>query len=180
MLRKIVNMVCFNPRTHVGCDNITPFKRGRRQRFQSTHPRRVRQLYHIEIYQKWRFQSTHPRRVRPAQGTGDSATGEFQSTHPRRVRPSCRESQQRAMCFNPRTHVGCDLGLHQLTACHLVFQSTHPRRVRLLNPCYSSSHSVFQSTHPRRVRHSKSICRSKDMEFQSTHPRRVRLSSGSS
>ena len=32
----------------------------------------------------------------------------FQSTHPRRVRPFVRSKIASRLCFNPRTHVGCD------------------------------------------------------------------------
>ena len=45
----------------------------------------------------------------------------------RHVRPTTSVG---AICFNPRTHVGCDLKDVSLKATVFVFQSTHPRGVR--------------------------------------------------
>ena len=80
-----VQLSYFNPRTHVGCDfalitdieftdisihaptwgatNCTQPKRPR-QRFQSTHPRGVRQRFICDHGYILSFQSTHPRGVR--------------------------------------------------------------------------------------------------------------------
>ena len=77
---------CFNPRTHVGCDPETLVIYSILKMFQSTHPRRVRRYGAIELYAAKMFQSTHPRRVR-------------QGECPVRIA---------LFCFNPRTHVGCD------------------------------------------------------------------------
>ena len=57
------------------------------------------------------FQSTHPYRVRLSlfyifyKGEG------FQSTHPYRVRHFEQHISSSRVCFNPRTHTGCDCAL---------------------------------------------------------------------
>ena len=99
------------------------------------------------------------------------------------------------MNFNPRTHVGCDVGaLHQWH--HQPFQSTHPRGVRLNPVIYNAIALGFQSTHPRGVRRTRSTAdgmtrnfnprthvgcdgtgsgnQPTGILFQSTHPRGVR------
>ena len=100
------------------------------------------------------------------------------------------------LCFNPRTHVGCDLTDVSLPAQEFLFQSTHPRRVRPFSMLTPVTISLFQSTHPRRVRQnrrflliaklsfnprthvgcdkSSRLWGSNTIRFQSTHPRRVR------
>ena len=78
---------CFNPRTHVGCDLMNP----------------------QNVIVKYMFQSTHPRRVRHNGTAVYSVVLSFQSTHPRRVRLARREKLAFCIGFNPRTHVGCDL-----------------------------------------------------------------------
>ena len=55
------------------------------------------------------FQSTHPRGVRPTPIVPNRVTTGFQSTHPRGVRPLSPIMPTGRICFNPRTHVGCDL-----------------------------------------------------------------------
>ena len=103
--------------------------------FQSTHPRRVRHKAEVEKRGLVMFQSTHPRRVRLEQIEAYEAGILFQSTHPRRVRPIVPISNVTlGTCFNPRTHVGCDLFLI-LKFIKTEFQSTHPRRVRHKSPC---------------------------------------------
>ena len=76
-------------------------------------------------------------------------------------------------CFNPRTHIGCDIVAH-FVFTNRMFQSTHPHRVRRsfqllplasrsfnprthigcdnFSPNAATPLSVFQSTHPHRVR----------------------------
>ena len=102
------------------------------RRFQSTHPQRVRPIQRYILPQEPRFQSTHPQRVRRTQITAStSGYTLFQSTHPQRVRQTslrCYKFFKRvsihaptkgatnypyqiyhkAICFNPRTHKGCD------------------------------------------------------------------------
>ena len=76
----------FNPRTHSGCDISCPRVNGRLQRFQSTHPLGVRRLLPLSAV-GWRW---------------------FQSTHPLGVRLSAERYAEVELCFNPRTHSGCD------------------------------------------------------------------------
>ena len=148
----ILEYLCFNPRTHEGCDCNLPVASGYDMMFQSTHPRRVRLGIDIEQAVTLWFQSTHPRRVRHAR------------THP----------VWYPACFNPRTHEGCDPVLKPDEGFHIVFQSTHPRRVRLTSSKNKTQNGKFQSTHPRRVRQSRTDKKIRFLKFQSTHPRRVR------
>ena len=119
---------CFNPRTHAGCDvhlvtklrqasevsihaptqGATPnAARAPDREFQSTHPR-VRPQTQLGRVQEG--VSIHA----PTQGaTGGTlavfGTGLFQSTHPRRVRRGAiYATSAPSLCFNPRTHAGCD------------------------------------------------------------------------
>ena len=92
----------FNPRTHVGCDWIKQHEVG---------------------ILNW-FQSTHPRRVRRNNGKNQRQRSEFQSTHPRRVRLILLLIVLQQLCFNPRTHVGCDFSLSAAVA---VVVSFNPR-----------------------------------------------------
>ena len=64
--------------------------------FQSTHPRRVRQIILLLIRNTQKFQSTHPRRVR---------------------RPVAANQCISVVDFNPRTHEGCG------SCCHSVFHN---------------------------------------------------------
>ena len=55
------------------------------------------------------FQSTHPRRVRQVNDTSSIDFTKFQSTHPRRVRlQDVFDGMTDFMNFNPRTREGCD------------------------------------------------------------------------
>ena len=143
-----------------------------------------------------RFQSTHPRRVRQDEQQMQLYCDKFQSTHPRRVRLyeihtcviiKCFNPRTHVGCdsrssgfryenlrFNPRTHVGCDLRTCPAPSRRCWFQSTHPRRVRpFALHCFDKGRK-FQSTHPRRVRRALFLYNTVKSEFQSTHPRRVR------
>ena len=56
--------MCFNPRTHEGCDSSEAGNIYRSPSFQSTHPRGVRHKKAYETFVSIVFQSTHPRGVR--------------------------------------------------------------------------------------------------------------------
>ena len=117
-----------------GATRPVPRGQARLVRFQSTHPRRVRQGRIGQSPVRHPFQSTHPRRVRRLAYELGKERMRFQSTHPRRVRRKTRVERYNS----------------------ILFQSTHPRRVRLRRISLASmSSSLFQSTHPRRVRRSK-------------------------
>ena len=76
----------FNPRTREGCDLQAIRSLFQTSRFQSSHPRRVRQGF-VSIK--------------------DFIIG-FQSSHPRRVRQKELCRRLRNCNFNPRTREGCD------------------------------------------------------------------------
>ena len=98
--------------------------------FQSTHPHGVRQFWlnigsstilvsiHaptrgatrklLEKLSKYQFQSTHPHGVRRFFAAKFVVVIKFQSTHPHGVRPKLRIFRRAVLCFNPRTHTGCD------------------------------------------------------------------------
>ena len=101
----------------------------------------------------------------------------FQSTHPRGVRRSSGGPHPLGCpCFNPRTHVGCDLQMSEEEKANSSFQSTHPRGVRRPTVPASCPDSWFQSTHPRGVRQAQRSVHDDKGLFQSTHPRGVRHS----
>ena len=84
----------FNPRTHTGCDRAE-----------------LQVFYRVRV-------SIHA----PTRGATKGVyycwckKCKFQSTHPHGVRPPFRESQTiRFICFNPRTHTGCDYSLYRYT-----------------------------------------------------------------
>ena len=166
----------FNPRTRVGCDHeffdnfIGIF------RFQSTHPRGVRQMSRDARLVCHAFQSTHPRGVRPTNAYDSPFRAMFQSTHPRGVRLGKTGVYLVELgSFNPRTRVGCDTPPCSVSRTNDLFQSTHPRGVR--HGLFKAARDVmqFQSTHPRGVRRSIILgIASSAVRFQSTHPRGVR------
>ena len=140
--------------------------------FQSTHPHRVRPGLAVCCDSYIMFQSTHPHRVRLSTPMRKPRRLSFQSTHPHRVRLVSAAIYSAAPCFNPRTHIGCDL---QYSSDLFVgtFQSTHPHRVRqhLLN--FMIFFRQFQSTHPHRVR----PCIQQMSEYHSTKLQFLRKSS---
>ena len=165
----------FNPRTRVGCDRILIKCQYREvvvsihapawgatyvivsgcsvTKFQSTHPRGVRQFPYAIFNEPLRFQSTHPRGVRREESGPEWAGFTwFQSTHPRGVRRSRKRLGSDTGGFNPRTRVGCDIAEIEARRAQYMFQSTHPRGVRLKAFCQQHRICMFQSTHPRGVR----------------------------
>ena len=124
-------------------------------RFQSTHPRGVRPVFH-GVERGLHVVSIHA----PARGaTRETNTIQFpfylfQSTHPRGVRHHCpRPAAWDAGRFNPRTREGCDARHHGP-----VRAGRHGFNPRTREGCdpYSAlmvgSTAAFQSTHPRGVR----------------------------
>jgi len=122
--------------------------------FQSTHPRGVRPCF-AHTNQTRTIVSIHA----PTRGATIDATryacedDMFQSTHPRGVRPhfTILKAPERGVsihaptrgatlplfpiskfiiCFNPRTHAGCDRTYFRPRLISYKFQSTHPRGVR--------------------------------------------------
>ena len=100
-------------------------------KFQSTHPHGVRR-YSVSYFKVvlmvsihaptrgatipginyliiWMFQSTHPHGVRQSTLILSTVGTKFQSTHPHGVRQQeTTLSPGTYICFNPRTHTGCD------------------------------------------------------------------------
>ena len=152
IIRQFCQFCGFNPRTHVGCDLGSKEKAdalmvsihaptwGATQALQDAFPNIV-------------FQSTHPRGVRPIEYTTIDGLHLFQSTHPRGVRHTPTTTNINRNCFNPRTHVGCDISLYRVRETGLCF---NPRtHVGCDAICVGTliTFAEFQSTHPRGVRH---------------------------
>ena len=188
----------FNPRTHVGCDAKPQRKFLEILKFQSTHPRGVRQRCEITAGDTGEFQSTHPRGVRPTGSIGmiililiSIHAPTWGATHDR---TGARDVGQN---FNPRTHVGCDfLGIFRTRGPRYFNPRTHvgcdlrrplprPKRSSDFNPrthvgCDESRLSLCRS--PLISIHAptwgatpcESLVESEAI-FQSTHPRGVRL-----
>ena len=169
------------------------------ERFQSTHPRGVRRSPRCRMRSRPGFNPrTHEGCDRdnrignhlavvsihaPTRGATELSWKQlialmFQSTHPRGVRHRQPRRGSRRVCFNPRTHEGCDVLLRLMSFRHLSFNPrTHEgcdhgwRAVyqyvvvsihaptRGATECASmfQSDSLFQSTHPRGVR--QATCR---------------------
>ena len=144
------------------------------EQFQSTHPRRVRRIVAMDSIETIKFQSTHPRRVRRPTTRIHRTTSTFQSTHPRRVRLLFSTSPNLMYCFNPRTHVGCDTIYEKGTFTKTSFNPRTHVGCDKVFISYLSVYELFQSTHPRRVRPFSAIFFWLAGSFQSTHPRRVR------
>ena len=105
-----------------------------------------------------KFQSTHPRGVRQRVSFLESCSFKFQSTHPRGVRPSKAAAMRSKVGFNPRTHEGCDFCRSRDTF-NGWFQSTHPRGVRRAQRSTAhrrSSVSIHAPTRGATRRHSES------------------------
>ena len=99
----------FNPRTRVGCDQLTGASGSTTTGFQSTHPGGVRLTPGTTMTAPVRFQSTHPGGVRRRERRRRRKSPRFQSTHPGGVRPlHFNSGSQTITDFNPRTRVGCD------------------------------------------------------------------------
>ena len=111
------------------------------------------------------FQSTHPHGVRRFVGHGSSMPISFQSTHPHGVRLISDHWHCSTLCFNPRTHMGCDFPFISFFVSLHQFQSTHPHGVRRLRRNIYVRAAGFQSTHPHGVRHKRRIRTSKSKCF---------------
>ena len=104
-----VHGLSFNPRTHEGCDKAFAEAGVKDSEFQSTHPRGVR-LIPVPFDYSPAIVSIHAP-TRGATTAGIIAEGSI-------------------ICFNPRTHEGCDAWRKVFGLLNMQFQSTHPRGVR--------------------------------------------------
>ena len=124
--------VCFNPRTHEGCDSFCT------ESFKATivsihAPTRGATFFRVRLCRLYHVSIHAPTRGATPARYISAPKMQFQSTHPRGVRQNCKIMYQIAKCFNPRTHEGCDQVVVLLALVILKFQSTHPRGVRQIN-----------------------------------------------
>ena len=166
--------ICFNPRTHTGCDTqgctnaMPPFL------FQSTHPHGVRRPKTWSIIT---YNSFNPRThtgcdhgaelPSPAYEVSIHAPtrgatlpndvmlefSKFQSTHPHGVRLISLSDVVRPLVFQSTHPHGVRLLRMEVSVCSPMFQSTHPHGVRRRSLYFVCVQLVFQSTHPHGVRH---------------------------
>ena len=99
--------------------------------FQSTHPHGVRPTKSNLTYWVWVVSIHAPTR-------GATFSNSLRSIH--------------VLCFNPRTHTGCDRSRKRRGSSIWEFQSTHPHGVRRAHIHFSILSCKFQSTHPHGVR----------------------------
>ena len=94
-------------------------RRAERRGFQSTLPRRERQLTRKTKRKHKLFQSTLPRRERPKSCSAIRKSSKFQSTLPRRERHAEQKGLLHQMYFNPRSREGSDVSHwnHPLASC---------------------------------------------------------------
>ena len=169
----IVSQRCFNPRAHVGRDDLEELAYFIQdvsihaptwgateaanfdwfaQVFQSTRPRGARQK-ETGFYSSFDV-SIHA----PTWGATLEYVDEhdsqmvFQSTRPRGARQHSRCNIRSTPCFNPRAHVGRDCYRAGWRSGAMGFQSTRPRGARPLGNDHQLKHVWFQSTRPRGAR----------------------------
>ena len=111
------------------------------------------------------FQSTLPRRERQLRRRNKGDIGQFQSTLPRRERPGGNRRLGARKSFNPRSHEGSDGKSEQTWIRIKQFQSTLPRRERRQRPWRNAKTRSFQSTLPRRERPDTARTVHKDYSF---------------
>ena len=99
--------MCFNPRTHEGCD-LLPLPCVAASAVSIHAPTRGATHISKVLPRRTRFQSTHPRGVRLSDEEFLTLYTWFQSTHPRGVRHGREPGGCCGISFNPRTHEGCD------------------------------------------------------------------------
>ena len=100
--------MCFNPRTHTGCDFEMDSRQHKKRCF---NPRTHTGCDHAACTDTTttdQFQSTHPHGVRLLSLAAVMTFAGFQSTHPHGVRQIVKHIHARNVSFNPRTHTGCD------------------------------------------------------------------------
>ena len=88
IVKDVIERICFNPRTRMGCDLPWLIIKIFKPKFQSTHPHGVRPNGHcLYTFPCHQFQSTHPHGVRLTTKEVKMLSIVFQSTHPHGVRP---------------------------------------------------------------------------------------------
>ncbi len=168
-------MICFNSRTHAGCDLKLAREKAEREAVSIHAPTRgATYSAFSSVSRHKRFQFTHPRGVRPEQIRDAVLESEFQFTHPRGVRLRGEMSFQAPELFQFTHPRGVRRQLPGFETYIREFQFTHPRGVRLLNWSKCQSKLPFQFTHPRGVRLVVAAGVNLLFQFQFTHPRGVR------
>ena len=110
-MKKLALYKCFNPRTHTGCDYLWLTKIYLCPNVSIHAPTRGATSSPTCRF-LWLLVSIHaPTRGATSETEEDYQETLFQSTHPHGVRPHALDSQHLRinLCFNPRTHTGCDL-----------------------------------------------------------------------
>ena len=145
--------MCFNPRTHTGCD----------------------------VSLAWLVTGSGVSIHAPTRGATDnnednSFLGEFQSTHPHGVRRHTKTIINKGIkSFNPRTHTGCDKSFSAaqaflLVSIHAPTRGATAQGVRESNGQGVSIHAPTRGATPLYFSIIQAVV------FQSTHPHGVRLS----
>ena len=168
----------FNPRTRVGCDSVIRDSQVRVDKFQSTHPRGVRQPVLVPLH-GGHVVSIHAPAWGATVGWGGVVMTERVSIHAPAWGATPGTDLSAVLGLTVSIHApawGATRRMMIRLACSVGFQSTHPRGVRLGIPTGIEGLTVFQSTHPRGVRLNAFAFRAYNfIVFQSTHPRGVRL-----
>ena len=122
--------MCFNPRTREGCDYLQLVIDFQYEKFQSTHPRRVRLYKAFRQLIDFMFQSTHPRRVRRSRRTRWQPIRGVSIHAP--AKGATADTKQFIKETTVSIHAPAKGATYNFEAVRLSvkFQSTHPRRVR--------------------------------------------------
>ena len=123
---RIPTLPSFNPRTHTGCDKASDMSVKVSTVFQSTHPHGVRRFVDNTYW------LTH---------------NKFQSTHPHGVRRCSQNGLCLGICFNPRTHTGCDGSWLELFFRYLSRVSIHAPTRGATRLCYPIGYGNYVSIH---------------------------------
>ena len=144
-------LLCFNPRTHEGCDLILLQSNSRAKSF---NPRTHEGCdFNALLSNTADIVSIHaPTRGATQKSVNDSIIALFQSTHPRGVRRKNTSIKRLCSSFNPRTHEGCDLSSHLKTLSKRSFNPRTHEGCDFYEPGLVKAMTQFQSTHPRGVR----------------------------
>ena len=130
-----LNETSFNSRTHAGCDT---FSRGREPEAKKSFNSRTHAGCDtpdtVKLYPAERFQFTHPCRVRQKVLNIPVKNLAFQFTHPCRVRPKNENGCNSAVCVSIHAPMQGATSLPGVwLETNYAFQFTHPCRVRRIS-----------------------------------------------
>ena len=146
----LVNILCFNPHTHEGCDSRVSYLKS--FQYVSIHtPTKGVTMDQEHTAQRWQVSIHTPTKgVTAAQPMPPPGNASF-NPHTHEGCDSCSDLiRSCSTCFNPHTHEGCD-AYHQ------------PHTYQWAVSIHTPTKGVTQMTGKRGIEH----------QFQSTHPRRV-------